>query len=223
MNKNSNFKSFAVIGLGRFGTRLATSLYDAGMDVLAIDAQEANVNAVADRVTRSVAADAKNKKVLESLGVKDCDCAVVAIGEDIASSVMIAMNLKALGIGYIVAKSSSETHSEVLKALGVNQVLTPELEMAERLAKNLSSRNIMEYIELSDEYAIVERPLPKTWDNKTILELNIRAKYGINIIGLKRGDDILVSPAPSLLLHEGDVLMVLGNTDSLKKLDRLKA
>ena len=223
MEKNTVFKSFAVIGLGRFGTKLALQLYDAGKDVLAMDAAEASVNAVSDHVTRAVTADAKNKKVLESLGVKDCDCAVVAIGEDIASSVMIAMNLKALGVGYIVCKASSETHSEVLKALGVDQVIIPEHEVAERLAKNLASRNILEYIELSDEYAIVERPLPHAWHDKTILELNVRAAYGVNIIGIKRGEKILVSPAASLLLKEGDTLMVLGNTESLTKIDRLKA
>ena len=214
-------KSYIVVGLGKFGSRAAKRLYELGCDVLAIDRNSDLVQPISNQVTQAVVGDARDKEVLRALGAKDFECAIVAIGDNLADSVLATMNLKELGVPYIVCKASDETHSQVLIKLGADRVVIPEQEQADRLAKSLSTPNVLEYIELSDECGIIEIPAPRNWIGKSLRELNVRAKLGINIIAVKTGEQIDVSPAPDAPITADDVMVVLGDTAALKAVQKL--
>lgn len=214
-------KSYIVIGLGRFGTEVARQLYSLGCEVLAMDHSADLVNQISNDVTHAVVGDARDKGVLRALGAGDFECAIVAIGGSLADSVLATMNLKELGVPRIVGKAHDETHRQVLLKLGADQVVIPEKENAARLARSLASPNVLEYIELSDEYGIIEVPAPKRWQEKTLKELNVRAKLGVNIIAVKRDSQINVSPAADYKIIAGDVMVVLGDTDALKTVQKL--
>lgn len=214
-------KSYVVIGLGRFGTEAARKLCELGCEVLAIDSHNDLVHQVSADVTQAVVADARDKDVLRALGIKDFDCGIVAIGDSLADSVLATMNLKELGVPYVVCKAHDETHRQVLLKLGADQVVIPEQENAARLARNLSNPNVLDYIELSDEYGIIEVPAPKRWLERTLRDLNVRAKLGVNIIAVKRDGQINVSPAADYTVTEGDVMVVLGDTDALNAVQKL--
>ena len=214
-------KSFIVVGLGRFGTEAAKCLYQQGSEVLVIDNSAELVQAISDDVTQAVVGDARDKEVLRALGVKDFDCAIVAIGASLADSVLATMNLKELGVPYIVCKAHDDTHREVLKKLGADRVVIPEKENAARLAKSLSSHNVLDYIELSEDYGIIDVPAPASWYNKSLLELNVRAKLGVNILAIKRSGQITVSPGADFCILQGDIVVVLGDNAALKAVQKL--
>ena len=214
-------KSYVVIGLGRFGQTLARQLCKLGAEVLAIDVHQELVQQVADDVTHAVVGDAQDKDVLRALGVRDFDCAIVAIGSNLAASVLSVMNLQELEVPYIICKAHDETHSRVLQKLGVNKVVIPEQENAARLARSLNSHNVLDYIELSEDYGILELPAPKGWVGKTLKEMNIRAKLGVNIIAVESGKKTNVSPAADYRILEGDILVVLGDNYSLEAVQKL--
>ena len=214
-------KSYIVIGLGRFGTEVARRLCEYGCEVLAMDISSELVQQLSSEVTHAVVADARDKGVLRALGAANFDCAIVAIGGSLADSVLATMNLKELGVPKIVCKAHDETHRQVLLKLGADQVVIPEQENAARLARSLSSPNVLDYIELSEEYGIIEVPVPKRWIDKTLVELNVRAKLGVNIIAIEREGKINVSPGADYKLLEGDILVVLGDTDALRTVQKL--
>jgi len=214
-------KSYVVIGMGRFGSEVARRLYELGCEVLAIDSNSELVQHISSDVTHAVTADARDKEVLRALGVKDFECAVVAIGDDLAASVLVTMNVKELGVGHVVCKAHDETHRQVLVKLGADRVVIPERENAARLARSLSSHNVLDYIELSDEYGIIEVPAPKSWIGKSLKELNVRAKLGVNILAFKHGKQINVSPNADYAIMEGDIMVILGDTAALQKVQNL--
>ena len=213
-------KSYVVIGLGRFGSGLARSLCRQGAEGLAIDIRPDLVQQVANEVTHAVVGDAQDKEVLRALDVRSFDCAVIAIGDNLAASVLTVMNLKELKVPYVVCKAHDETHRRVLEKLGVDRVVIPELEYAQRLARSLYSHNVLDYIELSKDYGILEIPAPKSWAGKTLKELNIRAKLGINIIAVKNGAETNVSPSADYAIRAEDVLAVLGDNVALEAVQR---
>lgn len=214
-------KSYIVIGLGRFGTQVAKRLYELGGDVLAIDRNGDLVQPISSMVTHAVVGDARDKEVLRALGAKDFECAIVAIGDDLADSVLATMNLKELGVPYIVCKASDETHRQVLLKLGADKVVIPEQEQGDRLAKNLSSPNVLDYIELSDECGIIEIPAPKAWVGKSLKELNVRANLGVNIIAIKTSGLIDVSPSADAPIGTEDIIVVLGESAALDAVQKL--
>ena len=214
-------KSYVVIGLGRFGSTLARQLCRLGAEVLAMDVHNDLVQQVAEDVTHAVVGDAQDKDVLRALGVRDFDCAIVAIGTNLAASVLTVMNLQELGVPYIICKAHDETHSRVLQKLGVNKVVIPEQENAARLARSLNSHNVLDYIELSEDYGILELPAPRSWIGKSLKELNIRAKLGVNIIAVENGDKTNVSPSADYQIREGDIMVVLGDNYSLEAVQKL--
>lgn len=214
-------RSYIVIGLGRFGTEVARQLCALGCEVLAIDCQSDLVQQISGDVTHAAVADARDKDVLKALGAKEFDCAVVAIGDSLADSVLATMNVKELGVGKVVCKAHDETHRQVLLKLGADQVVIPEQENAGRLARSLSSHNVLDYIELSDDYGIIEVPAPKSWHSKSLKELNVRAKLGLNIIAIKSSGGINVSPAADYQIAEKDILVVLGDTAALQRVQKL--
>ena len=214
-------KSYVVVGLGRFGSEVALELCRQGCEVLAMDVVDDLVSRIANDVTHAVVADAKDKGVLKALGVAEFDCAVVAIGDDLGASVLVTMNLKELGVPYVICKARDATHRRVLEKLGADRILIPEQEQAFRLARSLSSPNVLGYIELSDEYGIIEVPAPGNWSGKSLRDLNVRAKLGVNILAIRRSGKINVSPAADFVIEQEDVVVVLGDDHALKKVQKL--
>ena len=214
-------KSYAVIGLGRFGSALARQLCKLGAEVLALDVKGDYVQQIANDVTHAVVGDAQDKEVLRALGVRNLDCAVIAIGDNLAASVLITMNLKELGVPYIVCKAHDETHRKVLEKLGVDRVVIPEHEYAQRLARTLNSHNVLDYIELSQDFGILDVPAPKSWIGKSLRELNVRAKLGVTIIAVENGGKTNVSPTADYAVGEGDTLVMLGDNVALEKVQKL--
>ncbi len=214
-------KTYVVIGLGRFGSSVAKQLCKLGCEVLAIDTNPELVQHIAADVTHAVVADAQDKEVLRALGAGNFDCGIVAIGDNLAASVLATMNMKELGIPNVVCKAHDETHRKVLEKLGADRVVIPEQENALRLAHSLSSPNVLDYIELSGEYSIIEVPAPAAWNGKTLKELNVRAKLGVNIIAISRDGTFNVSPGADFTFCGGDVIVVLGDSAGLKKVKKL--
>jgi trk system potassium uptake protein TrkA len=214
-------KSYVVVGLGRFGTEAAKRLCELGGEVLAIDCKSELVQHISSFVTQAVVGDARDKGVLKALGVENFDCAIVAIGDSLGDSVLATMNLKELGVPYVVCKAYDDTHRQVLLKLGANKVLIPEQEQAGRLARSLSSANVLDYIELSDAYGIMEVPAPTSWIGKSLKDLNVRAKLGVNIIAIKQGDNINVSPGADYEIMPGDIMEIIGDTDALTAVQKL--
>ena len=214
-------KSYMIIGLGRFGSAVARQLCRLGAEVLAIDVRNDLVQQIAPDVTHAVVGDAQDKEVLRALGAGQFDCAIIAIGDDLAASVLTAMNLKELAVPYIVCKAHDETHRRVMEKLGVDRVIIPEQEHGERLARSLHSHNVLDYIELSEAYGILEVPAPKSWVGKTLKELNVRAKLGVNIIAVENGSKTNVSPSADYCIQPEDVMVVLGENYALEAVQKL--
>jgi trk system potassium uptake protein len=212
-------KQYVVIGLGRFGASVAKTLYSLGHDVLVIDSNEDAIDEIADSVTHAVQMDAIDEGALRSLGIKNFDVAVITIGTDIQSSIMVALLVKELGVKHIIAKAHNELHAKVLYKIGVDRVVLPERDMGVRIAHNLISSNILDYIDLSPDYSIVEIVSPKEWDGKTLRELNVRANYGINIMAIKRENGINISPGADDLIEPEDVIVAIGGSEELRKLE----
>ncbi len=213
-------KSYVVIGLGRFGTEVARRLCELGCEVLAIDSSNDLVQQISSDVTQAVVADAQDKEVLRALGVKDFDCGIVAIGASLNDSVLATLNLKELGVPHVVCKAHDETHKKVLLKLGADQVVIPEQENAARLARSLSSFNVLDYIELSEDYGIIDVPVPASWVGKTLRELNVRAKVGVNILAIRHDGKVNISPSPDAPIQKADVLVVLGDTLALQAMQK---
>ena len=214
-------KSYIVIGLGRFGSEVARRLCQLGCEVLAVDTNAELVQNVSADVTHAVVADGRDKGVLRALGAGDFDCGIVAIGDSLADSVLATMNLKELGVPKVVCKAHDDTHRQVLKKLGADQIVIPEQEQAYRLARSLSSQNVLDYIELSEDYGIIDLPAPDSWAGKNIRELNVRAKLGVNILAVKKDSKINVSPAADYTVCKGDIMVILGGTAALKAVQKL--
>lgn len=211
-------KNFVVIGLGRFGAAVARELCELGHQVLAMDTNRELVQNIADDVTHAVVGDGRDPAVLASLGVKDYDCAVVAIGNDIGNSVLATMHLKEAGVPLVVCKAMSHVHQRLLEKVGADRVVFPEHETGIKVAQGLAHSNIINFIELSPEYGIVEIDLPNGWAGKTIRDLDVRAKHKVNVIAVRRGQDINVAPGADCILVAGDKLMVIGRDASISAL-----
>jgi trk system potassium uptake protein TrkA len=214
-------KSYLVIGLGLFGAEVARKLCEQGCEVLAMDVRSDLVQQVANDVTHAVVGDGQDKDVLRALDAGSFDCAIIAIGDDLAASVLTIMNLKELNVPYVVCKAHDETHRRVLEKLGADKVLIPEKEVADKLARSLTSHNVLDFIELSSDYGIVELPAPRAWVGKNLMELNVRAKLGLNIIAIERNEKISVSPRAEFQIAKDDILVVLGDYDSLTLMQEL--
>ena len=197
--------NYIVIGLGRFGSGVARQLCKLGCEVLAMDVSSDLVQHISTDVTHAVVGDGQDKEVLRALGVEDFDCAIVSIGGDLAASILV----------------HDETHRKVLQKLGADRVVIPEQENAIRLAHSLSRPNVLDYIELSQEYSIIEVPAPAFWYGKDLRELNVRAKLGVNILAIRRAGKINVSPAAEFAFAAGDIVVVLGDSAALKKVQKL--
>ncbi len=217
----SIMKSFVVLGMGRFGQSIAKTLYELGHEVLVIDSDEEIIQDMTEYVTHAVIGDATDEDVLKSLGVRNFDVAVVAIGGDIQSSILVTLILKEMQVKYVLAKARSEIHARVLQKMGADRVVFPERDMGTRVAHNLVSTNILDYIELSPEYSIVEIVSPKAWVGKSLIDLNVRVTYGINIMAIKNNLKINISPKADDIIKPNDYIVIIGSNEDINRMTRM--
>lgn len=213
-------KQFVVIGCGRFGSSVAKTLYTLGYDVLAIDKDEERIQEISDSVTHAVQADAIDENTLRTLGIRNFDVAVVSIASDIEASIMATLIAKELGVKTVIAKAQNELHGKVLYKIGADRVVFPERDMGVRVAHNLVSSNILDVIELAPDYSIVEISPLEEWADKTLKELKLPTRYGINVMAIKHGENINISPYADDIVHKDDILVVIGSNEDLRKLER---
>lgn len=212
-------KQIAILGLGRFGRALARTLVEMGHDVMGVDANEAVVEKMAPVLTNCVQADVMDEQTLLSLGVTNFDIVVVGIGNsDMQASIFTTLMLKEMGVEHVVCKVSSNKHARILLKLGADRVVYPEQDMGMRFAHSIAQSDVLEFIELSEEYSMMEINAPKYLIGKSLKESDVRSKYNINIVAIKRGKKIMVNPSPDAVLEQGDVLLAIGETKALTKL-----
>lgn len=214
-------KTFLVVGLGRFGTAVACKLQELGNEVMVIDENAEQVQKISERVTYAVVGDARDEEVLESLGVDHVDCAVVAIGDNLAANILVTLNLKSLGVPQVICKAKDDQQRRALEKVGADRVLIPEREMGLKLAQSLTSTSVLDYIELSNSCGIAEIRTPTAWTGKNLRDINVRAKYGVTVIALRKGEALSVSLDPDVPLQESDVLVILGENDRLSDVQKL--
>lgn len=213
-------RQYAVIGMGRFGSSVAKTLSDMGYEVLAIDSSEQRTQEISNIVTHVVQADSTDEEALRSLGLRNFDVVIVAIGQDIQSSILTTIILKEIGVPKVVVKAQNELHGKVVKKIGADKVIFPERDMGQRVAHHLISSNIIDYIELSDDYSIIEVQASKGLAGKNLRQLDIRAKYGCNVMAIKTGTNMNIAPNAEDLIKENDVLVIVGKNEDLKAFEK---
>ena len=214
-------KQFLIIGLGNFGFYLATHLYSKGHDVMAVDKSPALVQAIKDHVTQAVIADATDAATLKELGVKNVDTAVVGIGSVLGDSILAVLNLQELGIPHIVAKAISDPHKKVLEKLGIEEIIFPEKDTALSMARKLDNPSLIDYLPFMEGYGIIELAVPEKFVGKSLKQINLTNKYGVQVVAIKGqdADHTRFSPKADHILNQEDLLILLGPE---KGLDTLK-
>ena len=215
-------KQIAVLGLSRFGSSVARSLTSMGVEVLGVDIDEEKVADLVHDITHVVQADILDNDALDSLGLRNFDVVVLSI-KNVEISSLATMALKDHGAKYVVAQASGDAHAKILDRVGADKVIMPEKDMGTRLARNLSGENIIDYMELSSTYSLMEITALESWVGHTLVENDIRSKYGLNVVAIRSGKQLIVSPKGQDLIHDGDVLVVIGDNADLEKLSRLKS
>ncbi|WP_336784801.1 potassium channel family protein [Paenibacillus sp. MMO-177] len=210
---------FVIVGLGRFGSSLGRELIKLGYEVLGIDRDEEAVQEMSNVLTYTVSADCTDEETLRSLGVRNFDCGVVAIGDDIQASILTTILLKDLGVKRVVAKAMSELHGRVLEKIGVDRVIYPERDMGIRVAHQLVSPNLLDYIELSKEYTIAELSVPKCLNGKSLQDMNLRARFGCSIVAINKPSGIIIAPTAADVVTEKDVMVVIGTNDQIEQFE----
>ncbi len=211
-------KQFIVVGLGRFGSSVATTLANKGFDVLAIDSDEEKVNEISSEVTYAVQADATDEEALKTLGVGNFDIAIVSIGENVHANILSTLILKEQGVRYVVVKAQDKLHGKLLSKVGADKVVYPERDMGVRVANNLVSANVLDYIELSPGYSIAEVVASEKLAGDNLANLDLRGQFGVNVIAIKKEEDVNISPEATNVINSGDILVVMGHEDGLRRL-----
>lgn len=212
-------KQFAVFGLGKFGGSLVKAFSDLGVEVLAVDLDQDKVNEFAEYATHVVQANGIDELTLKTLGVRNFDHVFVSFGHNIEGSILTCLLLKELGIPQVWAKAQNDYHQRVLEKIGVDRVIHPERDMAKRIARHIVTDKMVEYFELSMNHSIVEIRATEKIHNKTLVELDVRAKYGCNIVGFQRNDETIVVPSRDFKIQKGDILIVIGHNDDIKRFE----
>lgn len=219
MLNNKKKKQFIVVGLGRFGRAIAETLCQDGSEVLGVDRNMDLVEDLRDVLTHTIQMDAMDRDALSALGVPDFDVAFVTMGSDALASGTIVLLLKELGAKRVIAKAQDEFHGRMLEKLGADQVLFPERDMGRRVAHNLVSGNIIDYLELSSEYSMAEIRPKREWVGRALKDLEMRSRLGINVVAIRNGENLNAMPRPDTVLHEDDVLLVVISDKMLKQMD----
>ena len=213
-------EQIAIIGLGKFGMTIAKQLSDFNCDVLAIDSDENLVEEAVPFVTKAVQINALEADALEACGIKGFDIAIIGIGDNIESSLMVALSLKDLGIPKIVAKARDEKHAKLLEMIGVTRIVQPEIDSAIKLVSNITTKYVVDKFELGKDFSMLEIEAPKDWISKNFGDLALRQKFSFNVVCVKRGDEV-VFPTATTVVNEGDTLMIMAHNENLKALDKL--
>lgn len=214
-------KQFVVIGLGRFGSSVAKTLTDNGYDVLVIDQDNQIIQDISDSVTHAVEADATDDKALETLGIRNFDVAIVSIGDNLHANILSTLILKELGVPYVIVKAQDNLHGKVLTKVGADRVVYPERDMGERIANNLISSNVLDYLEFAPDYSVVEVMASEKMIGKTLAELGFRNKYDVNVMAIKSGQELNMTPGANDKIKEDDTLIVMGKNENLDKVRHL--
>ncbi|RKL68844.1 potassium transporter Trk [Salipaludibacillus neizhouensis] len=210
-------KQFAIIGLGRFGTSICKELYHLGHEVLAIDKNQKKLDEVKGFATHTLNVDGTDESALQKVGIRNFEHVIVAIGEDIQASILCTLHLKDLDVRKVWAKAQNDYHHKVLEKIGADRIFHPEKDMGNRIAEFLTSEKVIDYIDLSAEYSIVEILATNKVNGKTIVDLDVRAKYGCTIIAIKQKGKVDVTPNPMDPLYAGDIIVVIGNKRDLRR------
>lgn len=213
-------KSFVIIGCGRFGQSVARTLYGLGNEVLAIDKSAETVQAISEEVTHAVQADVMDEAVLKELGLRNFDVAVVSIGSNLEASIFATLMAKEVGVKKVVTKAQSELHGKLLSKIGADKIIFPERDMGVRVGHNLVSTNILDFIELSPDYGILEITALTEWENKTLSQLKLSSKYGLNVMVIKKGTKVIVPPSADDLVEKDDILVVIGSTKDINRIEK---
>ncbi|MBM7562285.1 potassium channel family protein [Fusibacter tunisiensis] len=213
-------KQFVVIGCGRFGESLAVKLAEMGSEVMAVDASAEIIQNISDKVTYAVQADVTDENAIKALGIRNFDVAIISIGSDIQASILVTLMVKEMGIKHIVAKAQNTMHAKVLYKIGANRVVFPEKEMGIKVAKSLISSNVLELIDLAPDYSILEINMNDEWIGKTLVEINMRRRYSISVIAIRRGDEMDINVEPDQVLLKDDILVVVGHNKDLEKIEK---
>jgi len=216
-------KEFVVLGLGRFGKSVAITLAESGCEVLVVDIDENLINEIADKVTYAVKADATDADTLKTLGISNFDGAIIGMGENLEASVMATILVKELGIPYVLTKAHSELHSRILKKVGADMVVFPEKETGIRIANNLLRDNFFDAIELSPTFSMIDVEALDEWIGKSLRDLKLRTNLKINVIGIRKKEILNINPAVDEAIEKGDVLVIIGNNDTLNKIANIKS
>lgn len=212
-------KQYAVIGMGRFGISVATTLVNAGQEVLVVDSDEECLQKVADCFTHAVVVDTTDEAALTALGIRNFDMVVVSIGHDVQASVMTTLLLKEMGVRHIVAKAASALHGKMLEKVGADRVVFPERDMGQRIAHNLMSTNIIDYFEVAPDLGIVELEVHGKLAGKNLIEAKLREKFGITVIAIRRNGKIELSPSPTEEFNEADRLILVGDNNGIQRFE----
>ncbi len=213
-------KQFVVIGCGRFGEALSTKLVELGKEVMVVDISEEIVQNISQTVTYAVQADATDENSIKSLGISNFDVAVISIGANIQASLLVTLMIKELGVKKVIAKAQNELHAKILYKIGADRVVFPEREMGIRVAKNLVSKNVLDFIEFAPDYSVMEVLVLDEWIGQSLIEIDMRSRYGINVMAIKHGDDINISLIGTYEIKKDDILIVIGNNSDLQKIER---
>lgn len=209
-------KTYAVLGLGRFGMPLATKLAQSGADVIGVDMDEERVRAFREYSEYAFVAKKLTKEVLEDIGIQDCDVAVICIGSRVETSILVTLNILNLGVPSVISKASSAEQGEVLRRLGA-YVVYPERDMALRTAKKILRENLVDYLSIGKDIEIIEIEISNKMVNKTILELDLRKRYKLNVIAIRHDEETDIEVRPDCILHEGDTIAVIGREENVTR------
>lgn len=220
--KNDSKKQYAVLGLGKFGYSVAITLENMGCDVIVVDNSAEKIQNIADSVSFAIRADIGESNVIKSLGARNLDGAIIGVSENMEASIMATIVAKEVGIPYVIAKAQNELHGKILRKVGADSIIFPEKEMGSRIAKGLVSTHFADLIELSADYSLVEIEVPQKWIGKSLLELNVRQKHNINVIGLIQDDEVEVSLNPHDPLPSQGLIIVVGSNKALQKFKELR-
>ncbi len=211
-------KEYGVLGLGKFGMAVAVTLAESGNSVIAVDMDPDRVDEAAQIVTYAMVADVTNPEVLDNLGIRNLDCVIIGVSTNMQASIMATILTKEKGVRFVVAKAENEIHKHILEKVGADKIVFPEAEMGTRLARNLMGGEFVDLVELSKEFSMVEMPVPEAWIGKSLRQLDVRGTYGLNIIGVKRGDNLKVNLNPENPMEKEMTLVIVGKNSDFAKI-----
>lgn len=216
-------KQFMIIGLGQFGKSLVATLHNSNVDLLVIDRDITKLEEIGDKASQAVCADASKQEVLEQFDIDSFDGAIITIGHDMEFSVKTVMHLNEMGMPFIMAKATSDFEGRILTKVGADKIIFPDREVGIRLGKEIVSGNYYDALDISETYSITDIVLPNKWVNKSIIELNLRKSYGINVVGIRRQEDVIINPTPDFVFKDEDVLITLGSNKDIENVRKLNA